>query len=63
MEETPQDWEDAKRMEKDRKEGVASLPARPGAHMANECSPSRQLTTTSDGMVSVPVINSISMIL
>ena len=32
---TPQDWEDAKRMEKDRKERVASLPARPGAHMAN----------------------------
>ena len=32
---TPQDWEDAKRMEKDRKERVVSLPARRGAHMAN----------------------------
>ena len=32
---TPGDWEDAKRMEKERRERAASLPARPGAHMAN----------------------------
>ena len=32
---TPGDWEDAKRMEKERKERAASLPARGGAHMAN----------------------------
>ena len=32
---TPGDWEDAKRMEKERRERSATLPARPGAHMAN----------------------------
>ena len=32
---TPGDWEDAKRMERERKERAASLPARSGAHMAN----------------------------
>eukprot|EP00092_Neocalanus_flemingeri_P023416 GFUD01025387.1.p1 GENE.GFUD01025387.1~~GFUD01025387.1.p1 ORF type:complete len:665 (+),score=258.42 GFUD01025387.1:184-1995(+) len=31
----PLDWEEAKRMEKERKERVASLPARSGANMAN----------------------------
>jgi len=32
---TPQDWEDAKRMEKERKERASSLPSRGSAHMAN----------------------------
>jgi len=31
----PQDWEEAKRMEKERKERAAALPARGGANMAN----------------------------
>ena len=32
---TPQDWDEAKRMEKDRKGRAGQLPARSGAHMAN----------------------------
>ena len=32
---TPQDWDEAKRMEKDRKARAGQLPARSGAHMAN----------------------------
>ena len=32
---TPQDWEDAKRMEKERKDRAANLPSRGSAHMAN----------------------------
>ena len=32
---TPEDWEEVKRMERERKERAASIPARSGASMAN----------------------------